>query len=31
MITDGEESDKVGKWHYAALKSVPTYDGLVGP
>ena len=24
MITDGEQSDAIDKWHYIALKSVPT-------
>ena len=24
MITDGEQSDEIDKWHYIALKSVPT-------
>ena len=29
MITNGKQSDEVGKWHYIALKSVRTDDGLV--
>ena len=28
MITNGEQSDKVDKWHYIALKSVATDDGF---
>ena len=28
MITNGEQSDEVDKWHYIALKSVRTDDGF---
>ena len=28
MITNGEQSDEAGKWHYIALKSVRTADGF---
>ena len=31
MITNGEQSEEVNKWHYIALKSVRTDDGLIGP
>ena len=31
MITNGEQSDETDRWHYIALKSVPTDDGLNRP
>ena len=31
MITDGEQSDEIDKWHYIALKSVPTDNGFNRP
>ena len=31
MITDGKESDEIDKWHYIALKSVPTDNGFNRP
>ena len=31
MITDGKQSDKIDKWHYIALKSVPTENGFNRP
>ena len=31
MITDNKQSDEIDKWHYIALKSVPTDDGFNQP
>ena len=31
MITNGEKSDEVDKWHYIALKSMRTDDGFNRP
>ena len=31
MITDGKQSDEIGKWHYIALKSVSTDNGFNHP
>ena len=31
MITNGKQSDEVDKWHYIALKSLRTVDGLNDP
>ena len=31
MITNGKQSDEVDKWHYIALKSLHTVDGLNHP
>ena len=31
MIPDGKQSDEIGKWHYIALKSVPTDNGFNRP
>ena len=31
MITDNKQSDKTDKWHYIALKSIPTDNGLNRP
>ena len=31
MITDDESSKRVEKWHYIALKSIPTADGYNRP
>ena len=31
MITNGEQSEEVNKWHYIALKSVRTDDGFNWP
>ena len=31
MITDNKQSDKIDKWHYIALKSIPTGDGFIRP
>ena len=31
MITNGEQSDEAGKWHYITLKSVGTADGFNCP
>ena len=28
MITDNKQSDEIDKWHYIALKSIPTDDGF---
>ena len=31
MITDAKQSDEINKWHYIALKSVPTDNGFNHP
>ena len=31
MITDNKQSDEIDKWHYIALKSLPTDNGLNRP
>ena len=31
MIPDDKQSDEIGKWHYIALKSVPTDNGFNRP
>ena len=31
MITDNKQSDKISKWHYIALKRVPTDDRFSHP
>ena len=31
MITDGKQSDEIDKWHYIALKCVPTDNGFNRP
>ena len=31
MISYDKPSDKINKWHYIALKSVPTYNGFNRP
>ena len=31
MITENKQSDEIDKWHYIALKSVPTDDGFNRP
>ena len=31
MITDAKQSDEINKWHYIALKSVPTDNGFNRP
>ena len=31
MITDDKQSNRIDKWHYIALKSVPTDNGFNRP
>ena len=31
MITGNKQSDEIDKWHYIALKSIPTDDGFNRP